>query len=286
MLIDFLRYFILAMGFFYLSAIVLNLKKDKDCSTVSNSYYKFLVVVEPFVWFFVALGISDSILHTFLYRIRKTVEIKKLPGTLFLSAIVPYCFMSFQYISNVEIDYITLLILVAAKTLGYLLGLKLFTNVEAGRLKYLMSFAMLATAVLLFSKLYLFHSSGGTSPGLNGIKLIAAALCFFAISTLDIIGFASNALLFAILLLLGMSTLSVYPVIMTSSAIGGIAACQNFIKREIYHKKIAAINALTGWIGIAIAILFLKNINLLVLETLTIFMLLYNAYSMWNSQAA
>ena len=103
---------------------------------------------------------------------------------------------------------------------------------------------------------------------------------------MDIIGFASNALLFAILLLLGMSTLSVYPVIMTSSAIGGIAACHNFIKRESYHKKIAAINALTGWIGIAIAILFLKNINLLVLETLTIFMLLYNAYSMWNSQTA
>lgn len=286
MLINLFRYFILAMGIVYLLVIVLNLKKDKVHYTSTNSYYKFLAVMEPFVWFFVALGISDSILHTFLYRVRKTVEIKKLPGTLFLSAIVPYCFMSFQYISNVEIEYTTLVILVAAKTLGYLLGLKLFTNVEAGRLKYFMSFAMLATAVILFVKLYLFHASGGTSPGLSGTKLIFAAFCFFAISTLDIIGFASNALLFAMLLLLGMSTLSVYPVVMTSSAIGSIVACHDFIKREMYHKKIAAINALAGWIGIAVAILFLKNINLLILETLTIFMLLYNSYSMWNSQTA
>lgn len=280
-----IRYTILFLGVCYFIFILRDIMKHKE-EIRKNPFDILLLAAAPVVWFLASLGVSDTVLNTFCFRVRKDVTVRALPGTIFLSAVLPMCLMSYLYIGEVSVDIVTLVVLLVVRMAGYQFGFKVFMGRQADKLRYLMSGIMIVTAFVLFAKLYLLPSEGGNLVGLPPLYLAIAAAAFFLLSALDVIGFASNALLFALLLIMGMSTLSTFPVVMTSSAFGSLMLAKSFVSQGIYNKKIVAIQVCTGWIGVIVAVQCVQNMNFIILQTIVIGLLVYNAFSVFQGEGS
>ncbi len=63
-------------------------------------------------FFFSTFGISDFALSTVLYRARKLVDDAKLPGTLNTQCAIPVAVMALAYISSIDVDQMTLVLLI------------------------------------------------------------------------------------------------------------------------------------------------------------------------------
>jgi len=65
-------------------------------------------------FFFSTFGISDFALSTVLYRARKLIDAAKLPGTLNTQCAIPVAVMALAYISSIQVDQLTLILLIVS----------------------------------------------------------------------------------------------------------------------------------------------------------------------------
>ncbi len=69
-------------------------------------------------FFFSTFGISDFALSTVLYRARKLVDDAKLPGTLNTQCAIPVAVIALAYISSIDVDQMTLVLLIVSQMIG------------------------------------------------------------------------------------------------------------------------------------------------------------------------
>lgn len=280
MLIHILSIVILLVAVLFFAVQVMDLLRHRRETKAEHAPCIPLILIEALTWFLGTFGVSDGAINMVAYRGLHVTDTRKLPGTMLVGAMVPLAVMSVSYLNAVSFSVKTLLVLIIVQAIGGFVGASLVKKLPIQSVRLIMALALLATAGVILARTYLFHVEGGEELGLTGVRLIVAAVLLSLTEALTMMGFGNTTPNICILLALGVSPLSVYPIVMTANTAGCLMGCVRFIKDGTYVRKAALIEAAAGLIGVLLAVRLVTGMSSGLLQLLMIVLMAYSAGSL------
>jgi uncharacterized membrane protein YfcA len=233
--------------------------------------------------FFDTLGIGSFATTTTIFKIGRMVRDELIPGTMNVGHTLPTILQAFLYISIIQVDLWTLLVLIGSAVLGAWLGAGLVARLPRRAIQLGVGAAL--TASVLFMAMGQLHwfPIGGEKVALHGLRLASGALgtCLFgAVSTLGI-GFYAPCMI--LVSLLGMKPLAAFPIMMGSSAFLMPAASSRFLASQVYDPRVAGGLALGGLPGVLLAAFIVKSLPLEALRWLVMAVAFWGALLLFRS---
>ena len=189
------------------------------------------------------------------FKFTKSSEDLTVPGTLNVGDTFPVTVEALLFFGFVDIDPLTLILMLAASIIGALVGAGIVCKWNLKMVRLGLGVGLSILAVVLFCK------NAGIGPfgvsgellGLTGIKLVIGIVCNFFLGALMMIGVGLYAPCMALCAALGMNVGTAFPIMMGSCAFLMNAACFKFIKEGRYDRRAALYLAVFGCIGVVIA---------------------------------
>jgi uncharacterized membrane protein YfcA len=233
--------------------------------------------------FFDVLGIGAFAPQTALLKFTKQTEDRVLPGTLNVANTLPVLIQALIFITVIEVEPVTLLLMLVSATAGALLGAGVVSKMSEKRIRIVMGFALLITAGFMFAGKMQWIQGGGTAIGLSGVKLTVAVAVNFLLGALMTAGIGLYAPCMAMVFALGLSPQVAFPIMMGSCAFLMPPASIQFIRQGAYNRKAAVAMAIPGCIAVLIAALIVKSLPLDTLRWLVILVIVYTSVVMLRS---
>jgi uncharacterized membrane protein YfcA len=230
------------------------------------------------------LGIGSYATTTSIFRFWKMVPDENIPGTMNVGHTLPTIVEAFIYTQIVPIESRTLIMMIAAASLGAWLG----AGVVASWPRRAVQVGM-GTALLLLASALVFRQTmmpvGGTALALTGVKLGIAVGVNFVLGALMTIGVGLYAPCMIMIALLGMNPAAAFPVMMGSCAFLMPVASIRFLKKGRFDGK-ALVGLMIGGIpGVLIAAFLVKSMNTTAVFWLVIVVVIYTATSLLRTAA-
>jgi uncharacterized membrane protein YfcA len=233
--------------------------------------------------FFDALGIGSFATTTSLFKLLRVVPDENIPGTLNVGLTIPGIVEAFIFISIVNVDPMTLVLLIAAAIAGAWLGSGVVARWPKRNIQIGMGTALLVAATLFtLSNLKLFPA-GGSALGLDGARLWFAVGANFCLGALMTLGIGLFAPCMIVVSLLGMNPIAAFPIMMSSTAFLMPVASTRFIRFDRYALRPALGLTLAGIPAVLIAAFLVKSLPLTTLRWLVVIVVTYTAASMLRS---
>ena len=265
--------------YFFIDIAANKYKLEKQTSFLITSIIGFITN------FFDALGIGSFAPLTALLRGFKQIEDKVSPGTLNVSVTIPVMIEAFIFITIIKVEKVTLLFMIVAAIIGSALGAGIVSKLSEKLIQRFVGLALVITAFLILCGQmgWIKELGVGTAIGLTGIKLIIAIIVNVALGAFQAAGIGMYAPSMALVYLLGMSPAVAFPIMMASSAFALPSASIRYIKDQAYNRKAAIMITLSGSIGVLIAALVVKSLNVYLLTWLVIVVIIYSGISLIKS---
>ena len=229
------------------------------------------------------LGIGSFAQITAIFKATKAVDDKIIPGTLNVANAIPIALQALIFITVVKVEVVTLISLIVSATLGAWLGAGIIVKFDRRKIRIIMGIALAITALLMISSMAGLIEGRGASIELKGGLLVAGIAGNFVLGALMTAGVGLYAPCMAMLFLLGMEPLSVFPIMMGSCAFLMQVAGVRFIKKGQYARKPSMAIAITGCVGVLIAAYLITSLPLMILKIVVIGVVLYTSGSMLYS---
>jgi len=236
--------------------------------------------------FFDTLGIGSFATTTAMFKLWRLVPDEKVPGTLNVGHTLPTITEACIYITIVQVDITTLLIMIAAAVLGAWFGAGVVSRWPRRTIQISMGLALMAAAGLMLMAQFNLFPLGGSSLGLKGVMLYAGAAGNFALGALMTIGIGLYAPCMVLVYLLGMQPLAAFPIMMGSCAFLMPVGSIQFIRNERYSMGAALGLTLGGIPGVLLAAYLVKQIPLEYIRWLVVLVVVYTATRMLRSARA
>ncbi len=233
--------------------------------------------------FFDVLGIGAFAPQTALLKFTKQTEDRLLPGTLNVANTIPVLIQALIFINIIEVEPITLLLMLFSATAGAILGAGIVAKMSEKKIQIIMGFALLVTAFFMLASKMQWIQGGGTSIGLSGYKLAIAVVVNFFLGALMTAGIGLYAPCMALVFALGLSPLVAFPIMMGSCAFLMPPASIQFIRKGAYNRKAALGMAIPSIFAVLIAALIVKSLPLDILRWLVIVVIIYTSSEMLRS---
>jgi uncharacterized membrane protein YfcA len=246
-------------------------------------------LLQIFIGFFTnfldTLGIGSFATTTSMFKLWRQVPDEKVPGTLNVGHALPTITEACIYITIVQVDITTLLIMIAAAVLGAWFGAGIVSHWPRRTIQISMGLALLAAASLMaLRQLNVIAALGsGTSLGLDGYLLWGGAIGNFVLGALMTIGIGLYAPCMALVYMLGMQPLAAYPIMMGSCAFLMPVGSIQFIRNKRYSLRAALGLTLGGIPGVLLAARLLWSIPLKYVIWLVVCVVVYTATRMLHS---
>ena len=220
--------------------------------------------------FFDTLGIGSYAIATSAWKFNKSVRDDLIPGTLNVAFGIPICVEATITMTRIEMDSLTLVLMIAAAIIGSILGAKIISKLDIMKIRVVMGVALIIVAAITLCKINAVGPFGilGTARGLEGGMLVVGVVANFILGILMTAGIGLYAPCMAIVLLLGMSADVAFPVMMGSCAYLCPACGITFIKEGKYNRASTIPMIITGAIGVLIAGFIVTSLPLTVLTYL------------------
>ncbi|WP_209456781.1 sulfite exporter TauE/SafE family protein [Metaclostridioides mangenotii] len=229
------------------------------------------------------LGIGSFATSIALFKgLKVNIPDKLIPGTLNVCHAIPIILQALIFTAVVEVDPLTLIVLVAAAVIGSYLGAGIISKMDDRKIKIVMGVALAVAAVLML----LSHPwvnmipGGGDATGLTGAKLVIGTVGNFILGALMTAGIGLYGPCMVMVYFLGMSPAVAFPIMMTSCALLMPVASTKFIKENAYSRKLSLPIAFGGIFGVIAAVMFFQGISLDVLKILVILVITYTSVTM------
>src|SRR5215470_17235627 len=138
--------------------------------------------------FFDTLGIGSYATTTALFRFKKMVDDRLIPGTLNIGHTLPTIVQTFIYTTIIPVDVMTLFSMIGASILGAWLGAGVVARWPKRNVQVGMGIALLVAAVLMFMTQMSLFPVGGDALGVSGIKFVIAIAGNFMLGALMTLG--------------------------------------------------------------------------------------------------
>ena len=228
-----------------------------------HAVYTFIVgVVANFLD---TLGIGSYAPTSAAFKLGKAVDDTLVPGTLNVGDTVPVCVEAFLFFGFVDMDILTLVLMIVASVLGSILMAGVVSKFDRKKVRYTLFVGLFLLATVILCKIMGVGPFGttGTALGLAGIKLVIAVVGNFVLGALMSIGVGLYAPCMAMVLALGMDAGCAFPAMMGSCAfLMAFGNGPKFIKEGRFDPVCSWTQAIGGAIGVMIAYLFVKSIPL------------------------
>jgi uncharacterized membrane protein YfcA len=233
--------------------------------------------------FFDTLGIGSFATTTSLFRFLKMVRDEVIPGTLNVGHTLPTITQAFIYIAIVDVDMLTLILLIAAAILGTWLGAGVVAGWPRRNVQIGMGIALLAAATLTLMQVLNITAGGGDARGLTGAKLALGLLGNFGLGALMSLGIGLYGPCLIMISLLGMNPTTAFPIMMGSCAFLMPVGSARFIRKGSYNLRAALGLAIGGIPAVLIAAFIVKSLPLYAVRWLVIVVVVYTALAMLRS---
>ena len=237
--------------------------------------------------FFDTLGIGSFATTTSMFRLRKVVEDRLIPGTLNVGHTAPTVAQAFIYISIVAADMTTLVAMIAASVFGAWLGAGIVAGWSRRKVQIGMGAALLVAASLMLATQFgLMAHLGGEAIGVGGERLGIGIGGNFVLGALMTLGIGLYAPCMILVSLLGMSPKVAFPIMMGSCAFLMPVGSMRFIRKDAYALRPALGLAIGGIPGVLLAAFIVKSLPLGAVRWLVIVVVIYTAVTMLRSAFA
>ncbi|MEA3246641.1 MAG: hypothetical protein U9Q74_10855 [Gemmatimonadota bacterium] len=241
--------------------------------------------------FFDTLGIGSYAPTTAMWKAWKIVDDRLIPGTLTVGHTPPTIAEALIFIAIIEVDFTTLVLLLAAAVLGAWLGAGVVAtwsrrNVQLGMGITLFIAAMLFVLKNIDEMRGTPMIAGGTAMALIGLPLVLGFIGNFALGALMTIGVGLYAPCLIMISLLGMNPTAAFPIMMGSCAFLMPIASGRFIRKGSYSLRPALALSAAGVPAVLIAAFIVKSLPLTAVRWLVVVVVLYTAVSMLRSYRA
>jgi uncharacterized membrane protein YfcA len=236
--------------------------------------------------FFDALGIGSFAPTTAVFKLKGLVADERIPGTLNVGHTLPTIAQALVFISIVNMDVVTLVLMIAAAVLGSWIGAGVVSSWPRRNIQIGMGLALLAAATIFIMTIFQLVPGGGEALELTGVKLVVGFAVNFFLGALMELGVGLYGPCLILVSLLGMNPKAAFPIMMGSCAFLMPIGSLKFIRREAYSLRASLGLALGGVPATLVAALIVKSMPLEYLRWLVVVVALYAAISMLRSAAA
>jgi uncharacterized membrane protein YfcA len=230
--------------------------------------------------FFDTLGIGSFATTTAMFRAWKIVPDEQIPGTLNVGHVLPTVIQAIIYTQLVEVEFMTLFLLITAACAGAWLGLPR-RGVQVG-----MGVALFGAVTIMLLQLLGFVPGGGTALSLSGAKLAIGFGGNFVLGALMTLGIGLYAPCMILISMLGMNPTAAFPIMMGSCAFLMPVGSLQFVRKNRYHLRAALGLALGGPLAVLIAAFIVESLPLLYVRWLVVVVVIYTATTMLRAAAS
>jgi len=225
------------------------------------------------------LGIGSFATTTSLYRARRTIDDRLLPGTLNVGHTIPTFAQAFIYTKSVEVETATLVTMIIAAVAGALLGAPIVARWPRRNVQLGMGCALLVLAgVLVYRQLWTEPKTG--TVGLAGGLFALGVAANFALGALMTIGVGLYAPCLVLVSMLGMNPGTGFPIMMGSCAFLMPLASVPFIRQRCYAPRAALGLTLAGLPAVFLAWWKFESLDLNKVKWLVAVVVVYTAVTL------
>ena len=273
----------------YLYVFVTGLVRDaKDGQPLAPK--PLMSIVSFIANFFDTLGVGSYATTTSMVRFFKLMPDEKIPGSLNVGYVIPTMIQAYVTIHGVsglgytvapvEVDPLTLILLIAAAILGAWLGAGVVSSWPRRKIQLGMGVCLAAAAVIMLVRLTVFHSLEVGTTGLTGIKLVIGIVGLFGLGALMTLGIGLYAPCLILVTLLGMNDKSGYPIMMGACAFLMPVAVVRFIRARAYYPPAMLSMALPGILAVPLAFKWFQNLDMKWVKIVVIVVVAYASITM------
>jgi uncharacterized membrane protein YfcA len=233
--------------------------------------------------FFDTLGVGSFATTTATLKLGRLVADDRIPGTLNVGNALPTMLEALLFISLVPVDRLTLVTLVIAGCVGAWWGTGFVVGLPRRAIQRAMAVALLVTAAFIVIRQLDGMPSGGTATGLAGAALVGAVIASALIGALTSLGIGNYAPTMAVLYLLGMNPLMVFPIMATCAAVILPTAALRFYRSGRYSPSVARALTLGGLPGVLVAFYLVRSLDVSLLRWLVVGVLCYTCAQLYRS---
>jgi uncharacterized membrane protein YfcA len=227
--------------------------------------------------FFDVLGIGAFAPQTALLKFTRQTEDRVLPGTLNVANTIPVLVQAIIFITVVEVEPVTLVLMLLSAAAGAILGAGIMSKLPENKIRLVMGLALLVTAGFMFARIMNWIQGGGSAIGLHSGKLVIAVAVNFILGALMTAGIGLYAPCMALVFALGLSPQVAFPIMMGSCAYLMPPASVKFIRAGAYNRKAAVGMAVPGIIAVLIAALIVRSLPLDTLRWVVLVVIIYTS---------
>lgn len=233
------------------------------------------------------LGIGSFATTQAGFKFTKSCEDELMPGTLNVGDAIPVVTEFILFLGLVEMDPLTLVLLIAAAVVGSVVGASIVSKWPVRLIRYALGTALLVLAVVMACKLMNLGPFGaqGTAIGLTGFKLVLGVIINFFLGAFMTVGVGLYAPCMAMIGAFGMNIKAAFPVMMGSCAFLMPSCGIKFIKEGKYDRKASILLTVGGVIGVILAYTLVKNLPMTVLTWIVIVVMIYTSITFFRDAA-
>jgi uncharacterized membrane protein YfcA len=203
-----------------------------------------------------------------------------IPGTLNVGHTLPVVFQAFVYITVIEVDPVTLALMIASATAGAWFGAGWVAGLPKRAVQIGVGCALLVAFFAMLMKQLSLFPAGGDALGLEGGKLVFAVVMNGIIGAISTLGIGFYAPCMTLVSLLGMNPTAAFPIMVGSAAFLMPVASTRFVLSGAYSPRVALGLTIGGMIGVPIAAFLVKSLPLDAVRWLVMAVVLYAAQAM------
>lgn len=255
----------------------------KNRKTYSNKSWFGLSATGLATNFFDTLGIGSFAQQTAIFKFFHFIDDRLIPGTMNVGNTIPTVAQAFIFMTAVEVDPLTLVLMSLAAPTGAVLGAGVVAKMSRPKIQLGMGLGLMVVALIILAGLFNFLPIGGEATGLNGWKLVLITILSLIFGALQTIGIGFYAPCMAMVYALGMHPLTAFPIMMTATAMLMAAGGFRFIKESAYHRKTSFALTIAGVVGVFLAAYVVKSIPLVALKWVVCGVVMYTSIWMFRS---
>jgi uncharacterized membrane protein YfcA len=242
-------------------------------------------VIGFLVTFLDTLGIGSFATTTTCYKLWKLVPDERIPGTLNVGITLPTVVQALIYVTIVEVDMRTLVLMIAAAVAGAWLGAGVVARWPRRKIQIGMGTALLAAAAFLAMTQLKLFPAGGVTLSLAGTRLWVGLAGNFVLGALMTLGIGLYAPCMILVSLLGMNPTAAFPIMMGSCAFLMPVASVRFVRAHSYALDAAIALAIAGIPAVLLAALIVRSLPLSAVSWLVVIVVVYTSGLMLRSAA-
>jgi uncharacterized membrane protein YfcA len=215
-----------------------------------------------------------------MLRMWKVIPDEKIPGTLNVGYVLPTVVQALIYITIVEVEFATLVTIIAAAVIGAWLGAGVVAGLPRRGVQIGMGSALLGAAALMLASQMNIGPEPGVALGLSGAKLGLAFGISMVLGALMMLGIGYYAPCLIMISLLGMNPTAAFPIMMGACAFLMPAGSIQFVRKERYDLRTAIGFTVGGPGAVLIAAFIVKSLPLGAVRWLVVVVVVYTATAM------